>query len=519
MAIRYLQRQLQRRDSGQLTTAAMAPRRHPVQAIAFAESASPKFYLAVADTLSCISAGTTIATWKAPAAPVQGKPQQKVVTGKDHETDAAGAAEHEPVESTGDSPSSIPAPVVGKRKRSPSNASAQSPTPVTTEAANAGAADPSSPATAPRTSKKMNKKGGNTAGADAPKKQSPNYIGHLLFVSSKNVLAVTTLEDKTLRVLHADTLAVVKEWTLHKRPSAISITDGDSTILVGDKFGDVYSYSIDDEASTTTDGTLLLGHVSLLTALTAASTTAQRHFIITADRDEHVRVTNYPLTHCIHTFCLGHTAFVSRLLITSSNTLISGGGDDWLGVWDWSAGKLLQQVDVRGVLDGLFTADEMKKIAETMRGYNRRRRWMREDDAVREDSGEEEAKITIAVNGIVEVAALEGQQVIVTVEGLPVLLRYSYASTGELQFAGGIRTLGPVLSLAVDASRVYFGCDAQDGGLLSQVDLANAEPAVTSLTFGDEVDVQVVDEDVEGMVERVYTVEGLRKGFGGWEDE
>ncbi|KAK6359987.1 tRNA (guanine-N(7)-)-methyltransferase non-catalytic subunit trm82 [Orbilia brochopaga] len=486
----------------------MAPRRHPVQAIAFADSTPPKLYLAVADTLSCISisAGTATATWTAPAAPAQGKPQQKVVSGKADDIDTADAAE--PTPDAANSPSA-PAPVVGKRKRSPSNTSAQSSTAVE-------ATESSPAATAPQASKKKQKKGGNADGADASKKQPPNYIGHLLFVAEKSVLAVTTLEDKTLRLLHADTLAVVKEWTLHKRPSAISITDSNSTILVGDKFGDVYSYTIDSDSSS--EGTLLLGHVSLLTALTAASTTTpQRQYIITADRDEHVRVTNYPLTHAIHTFCLAHTAFVSRLLVTADNTLISGGGDDWLGVWDWPAGKLLQRIDVRGVLDTIFTDDEKKAIAETQRGYNRRRRWMREDDAVRE--ADEEAKISIAVNGIAEAMVPDGRQVIVTLEGLPVLLRYTYTATGELQFASGIRATGPVVSLAVDASRVYFSCDTTDGELVSQVDLAAVEPVISSLVSGEGLDVLVAEEDVEGMVERVYTVEGLRKGFGGWEDE
>ncbi|KAF3902189.1 hypothetical protein ABW21_db0207436 [Orbilia brochopaga] len=488
----------------------MASRRHPVQAIAFAESTSSKLYLAVADTLSCISAGTAVATWKAPAAPVQGKPQQRIVTGKSDDANAPDGAE---VADAATEPSAStpppPPPVVGKRKRSPSNASAQSSTPAAAEAA-----APASPATAPQASKKK-KKGGNADSADTAKKQSPNYIGHLLFIAERNLLAVTTLEDKTLRLLDADTLSVAKEWVLPKRPSAITITDNNATILIGDKFGDVYSYNIDGEAST--DGSLLLGHVSLLTALTVATSTARRQFIITADRDEHIRVTNYPLTHAIHNFCLGHTAFVSRLLVTADDTLISAGGDDWLGIWDWAAGKLLQRVDIRSAIDSIFSEDEVKKIAETMRGYNRRRRWMREDDAVREE--DEDAKLTIAVNGIAEAIAPSTRQIIVTVEGLSAILRYSYTPTGELQFASGIRTSGPVLSLAVDGSRVYFSSDSTDGDLVSQVDLADVEPSMTSYISGEEGDVQVAKEDVEGMVERLYTVEGLRKGFGGWEDE
>lgn len=52
------------------------------------------------------------------------------------------------------------------------------------------------------------------------------------------------------------------------------------------------------------DGTLILGHTSLLTAM---ALTQDEKYIITADRDEHIRVSHYPEGYDIERFCLGHS--------------------------------------------------------------------------------------------------------------------------------------------------------------------------------------------------------------------
>jgi tRNA (guanine-N(7)-)-methyltransferase subunit TRM82 len=102
---------------------------------------------------------------------------------------------------------------------------------------------------------------------------------------------------------------------------------------------------------------LLLGHVSMLTCVLTTRDSENRPYIITADRDEHIRVSRgMPQTHVIEAFCLGHGSFVNALCNPRSRpeVLVSGGGDNELFVWDWLAGKLLGTVDlldhVRGVV-------------------------------------------------------------------------------------------------------------------------------------------------------------------------
>lgn len=51
-----------------------------------------------------------------------------------------------------------------------------------------------------------------------------------------------------------------------------------------------------------------MGHVSLLTTFLL---TPDEKFIITADRDEHIRVSWFPEAYVIERYCLGHTKCVT----------------------------------------------------------------------------------------------------------------------------------------------------------------------------------------------------------------
>jgi tRNA (guanine-N(7)-)-methyltransferase subunit TRM82 len=187
-----------------------------------------------------------------------------------------------------------------------------------------------------------------------------------------------------------------------RRSCSIAITSDDSTILCADKFGDVYAlplqFSPEDEQNgnpaiehanveeskqympaasvlTVHSGRnrkvleeqmkqaskakvktkesvkfkhdLLLGHVSMLTDIVYASVDG-RGYIITADRDEHIRISRAPpQAHIIEGFCHGHEEFVSRLCLTPSGLLVSGGGDSHLFVWDWRAYRLQKKLQIR----------------------------------------------------------------------------------------------------------------------------------------------------------------------------
>ncbi|KAF4342788.1 tRNA (guanine-N(7)-)-methyltransferase subunit trm82 [Fusarium beomiforme] len=236
---------------------------------------------------------------------------------------------------------------------------------------------------------------------------------------SSHILAITG-HDKSIWVFENDgkgALNQVSKRTLPKRPSDVVIGP-DSQIVVADKFGDVYALPLlydpsaqiaptpvpakpayKPSANTTTvhskrnlralqeqqrqmelatrtkngrnlkyegpdfEITLLLGHVSMLTSL-AIGESEGRRYILTADRDEHIRVSRYiPQAYVIEDFCFGHTEFISSMSIPASrgNVLVTGGGDEDLFVWDWKATKLLSKINILSLAQEILP--ETTKVA------------------------------------------------------------------------------------------------------------------------------------------------------------
>jgi tRNA (guanine-N(7)-)-methyltransferase subunit TRM82 len=114
-------------------------------------------------------------------------------------------------------------------------------------------------------------------------------------------------------------------------------------------------------AHTNKHGQLLLGHVSILTSIALAHTVdphsgQRRRYIITSDRDEHIRVSRYPQAHIIEQFCLGSKSFVTALHICSAQSggelraLVSGGGENQIRFWDWLSGHCLGSAEIGNVV-------------------------------------------------------------------------------------------------------------------------------------------------------------------------
>ena len=108
-------------------------------------------------------------------------------------------------------------------------------------------------------------------------------------------------------------------------------------------------------AAPTAKRDVLSGQVSTLTdmayAIVPSSTSASgsHTYILTADRDEQIRVSRGPpQTHVIEAYCLGHESFISTLCIppTLPHLLVTGGGDDSIFVWDWRNGQILHKVSI-----------------------------------------------------------------------------------------------------------------------------------------------------------------------------
>ncbi|KAJ5473225.1 hypothetical protein N7475_002791 [Penicillium sp. IBT 31633x] len=241
---------------------------------------------------------------------------------------------------------------------------------------------------------------------DSKKEASNSWTNiPLLAVAHGKYVVILTAEDKCVRVFSLDNDGKLKQLsarTMPKKLSSLTLTPDENNILCSDKFGDVYTFPVipsgdyvkvqpqakpyEPSATNLTVHTkrnlesleqqmrqaalsktnqeervvlnfehqLIIGHVSLLTDLIsvsrpADSTAGKRNYILTADRDEHIRVSRgIPQAHVIEQFCFGHTSFVSSLCIPSwePKVLISGGGDNYLLVWDWLENQILQKVQL-----------------------------------------------------------------------------------------------------------------------------------------------------------------------------
>nr|XP_057938493.1 tRNA (guanine-N(7)-)-methyltransferase non-catalytic subunit wdr4 [Doryrhamphus excisus] len=143
---------------------------------------------------------------------------------------------------------------------------------------------------------------------------------------------------------------------LVRRGTSLVFTSAEDEVLVADKSGDVYSFSVVDQER---EGELKMGHLSMVLAVTLS---LNDKYIITADRDEKIRVSHLSSPYNIQSFCLGHQQFVSSLLVPSGHPhwLLSGSGDGTMKLWDITSGKKLHSWDLKPLEEGLGSHSEKK---------------------------------------------------------------------------------------------------------------------------------------------------------------
>jgi len=206
-----------------------------------------------------------------------------------------------------------------------------------------------------------------------------------------------TLQQKTKKIVHPTiTYNIPKRARCLAFSSVASSTpDGQNChiIMAGDLSGDAIGFpvpatssnaSVNISASVVTDPPitdaganattptvrrLLLGHTaSILTGLNVAPTTAawdkqtqqKQLLILTADRDEKVRVSYFPETYTIHGYLLGHSSFISTMDAAAvagplssvedggsqRSLCITGSGDGTVRLWDYQSCKEVGMVPV-----------------------------------------------------------------------------------------------------------------------------------------------------------------------------
>ncbi|KAI9745169.1 MAG: tRNA (guanine-N(7)-)-methyltransferase non-catalytic subunit trm82 [Claussenomyces sp. TS43310] len=347
---------------------------------------------------------------------------------------------------------------------------------------------------------------------------APNITALAVTTDGRHVIVVTG-DDKTIRVLKHDlkgSLQQCSKRAMPKRPCAITLTADDLTIVCADKFGDVYSLPISPETSLLDNvpdarGTtlislmpqsykpfvsaandltihtarnrralqnqlrqdqrhsekselqfehkLLLGHVSMLTDIRLIERDG-RSYIITADRDEHIRVSRgIPQAHVIETYCLGHVEFVAQLCLppTHPSLLLSGGGDNEVLVWDWLDGKLLQKIDLQGHVEKIMESSLTTAKTETSSCVS--------PDAKRRK---------IAVSGICHSLKRSDQDfdtISVICEGVPALFFFSLSEHGKVSH---------YYTCMLDGNPLKVISDTTTGDLIVSVDSVHVRGSTTN---------------------------------------
>ncbi|GAB5587702.1 hypothetical protein Unana1_02602 [Umbelopsis nana] len=193
--------------------------------------------------------------------------------------------------------------------------------------------------------------------SEATGKVAPVDSFRSMTFSKDGSLLATTGDDKELKVWDTEAWTENSTRPVLKRINALHFTNDGTQVVEADKFGDVYSFPVESTTDPTADKAEeakklkpLVGHVSMVTDMVLS---ADNKYVITADRDEHVRVSRFPNGYNIESFCLGHTDVITNIRIVpwSSNVLATIGGDNTFRLWDFVAGKQLQSIHYQSQIE------------------------------------------------------------------------------------------------------------------------------------------------------------------------
>ncbi|CAE7193695.1 unnamed protein product, partial [Rhizoctonia solani] len=287
---------------------------------------------------------------------------------------------------------------------------------------------------------------------------------------------VTSGDDKRLRVWSIHDLKELSCREIPKRANSLRLSQDGQTILVADKFGDIFSYPLVPPESTpqpqptetpgskcvavamhdNPHGTLILGHASIVIDFVLTHGEKQ---VISADRDEHIRVSWFPEGWDVDRYCQGHKKFVSALEIPlcAPSVLVSGGGDPELYVWEYKTGKNIARIPIWDSVAPFIKVKGGRRKPEKPQGKRNKKKAAEEDVEMTPESGED----VLVVSKIRQVRFGEEDVVVFSAVGCsgvfyfkwPALLDFSGVEVRSLDLAN------PVIDFVVQDRVVWVSVD------------------------------------------------------------
>lgn len=169
--------------------------------------------------------------------------------------------------------------------------------------------------------------------------QDYGKIQHIAASGNGDLLAITTADDKAVYLykVSASSAELLSKRESSRTSNSLCFSPDSQHLLLADKTGDCFIFGCTFE-EVAAPGKWILGHFSMVLDTLF---TNDGGYIISCDRDEKIRVSRYPQTHIIETYCLGHTEYVPTVALLPTHAdslLVSVSGDKTLRIWYYLSG-------------------------------------------------------------------------------------------------------------------------------------------------------------------------------------
>lgn len=132
------------------------------------------------------------------------------------------------------------------------------------------------------------------------------------------------------QVEHRFMLRVNKEFLLKLPRRSVKLVVVADELFLWEKTGDLFKISPSGQSE------FLLGHLFTFSDVqfVVNKQSNQIRYIISADRDEKIRISNYPETYDIERFCFGHKSLLRRIVVIDDERFVSIDQKDELCLWN-----------------------------------------------------------------------------------------------------------------------------------------------------------------------------------------